>query len=1352
MTDPITVSALRELVVRGLIAAQPPAEPLPAGNVDRRDAASRTSWRVSLPDGRPARLLLGTGLAGLAQRQAALAQACPGLIPPPVFHQLLPSGEAFADLFFEGESLEAAAGRSPDNARQGFARVCAELAATSQPATESARQAEWQAWTGSVESLACWTPAEKELLRTLVWPRLGPLLCATPPATRWTNGDFTSANILIGASGDARLIDCEFASLTHFFPEDAVRFQLLSPVARRQPALFAGQMPENELPWHLYFWLRQFQLEVGYNTPAYVARVQPVRLGVIRRFAEHILGLKLEGWSTPPLPLEAHLDEARWLQEHGTTVRVSGWCHVPSAAALHRVIALSDGRRVAETGPSLRADVQQHFPSSPQAGLSGFTLSAGITRVGAGLTLCAVFDDGLLLPFLSLTTENLARGAPLLDHYAEWAGRYDPDPPAKADIPAGPLISVLLPVYNPPIPFLRACLESVLAQHYPDWELRIVNDGSTAGEIAACLDEFAGKDSRLHVRHLRKNRGISRASNVALASARGEFVVLLDHDDVLRPHALAEFVRALATRPQLDAIYSDEDKISAEGRRLAPILKPGFSPEFLLGVMYIGHALCVRTRVARAAGGFDPAFDGVQDYEFFLRVTEQSQKIGHLPRMLYHWRQSPASSALHGNIKGNMDEKQARAVQAHLHRRHDQRRLKLLNGHRVQLSAGPAASPTRIGLILVWTGVVSAEHRFWENLGVSPVTLFAFPDTGVPAAVTVTRLAAQAPHTALRLAAETSGLDTLVLLSAPFVSASVGWLSELAACAALADSGCVAPLLISRDKRVLESGWTAGPAGFAPIMRGYDPEGDGSHGSLRCTREVAAVSPLCVALSRKHLRRAPPPAENTWWDFCRGLSEAGLFNRVCPVAQLVLGAALPESPVASATSRPADMFFNPHFEPRLADYTLASPPAHYTPVASPLLWYFDRVPATVLADGCLRLEGWIFHHNRQPVAVRASIGGLAWTVSANEPRPDVALAHPGRTEGGCGFRVSLRVPPGEHRLVVAAVASDGGVEPLSVQPVAVPRLAGLRRFFSADPVSLVSFQMMATPTHAPCPVRAETFPARIAKSEAGPKFTIVTPSYQQVRFLGETLRSVLEQPGVQVDYVVQDGGSTDGSAALIERAAKEQGGRLVAWESAPDTGQADAIAKGFARTAGAPDDVMAWLNSDDFYLPGTLAFVADYFARHPDVDVLYGHRIVVDDQSSEIGRWFLPPHDAEILQHVDFVPQETLFWRRRIWEKAGGIDAAFKFALDWDLLLRFQAAGARIVRVPYFLACFRVHAAQKTSALMHSTGQKEITQLRERTHGRALPPQELERHPRLLRYLRRSALIEFLWSLGIRAP
>ncbi|HTO03668.1 MAG TPA: hypothetical protein VL069_08200, partial [Opitutus sp.] len=184
-----------------------------------------------------------------------------------------------------------------------------------------------------------------------------------------------------------------------------------------------------------------------------------------------------------------------------------------------------------------------------------------------------------------------------------------------------------------------------------------------------------------------------------------------------------------------------------------------------------------------------------------------------------------------------------------------------------------------------------------------------------------------------------------------------------------------------------------------------------------------------------------------------------------------------------------------------------------------------------------------------------------------------------------------------------------------------------------------------------------------------------------------------------------------------------------------------------------PDDIMAWLNSDDVYLPGTLAFVAGFFARNPEVDAIYGHRILIDENSLEVGRWFLPPHSDEMLKLNDYVPQETLFWRRRLWDRVGGIDPTFKFAMDWDLLLRFAEAKARIVRVPYFLACFRIHAAQKTSSQIDSLGSEEINRLRMQSQGRLLGPSEVESDPRLLAYLRESAWIEFLWRrFGLRHP
>ena len=237
-----------------------------------------------------------------------------------------------------------------------------------------------------------------------------------------------------------------------------------------------------------------------------------------------------------------------------------------------------------------------------------------------------------------------------------------------------------------------------------------------------------------------------------------------------------------------------------------------------------------------------------------------------------------------------------------------------------------------------------------------------------------------------------------------------------------------------------------------------------------------------------------------------------------------------------------------------------------------------------------------------------------------------------------------------------------------------------------------------------------------------PLVSIVTPSFNHAQFLERTMQSVLQQNYSNLEYIVQDGGSTDGTDQVL----KKYRPKLKSVESRPDGGQANAINLGFQHASG---EIMGWLNSDDLLLPGAVPYVAAFFLAHPEVDVVYGHRINIDEYDQEIGRWIMPSHDNELLRWADYIPQETLFWRRRIWDKVGAsLDESFQFALDWDLLLRFQDAGAKFARLPRFLGAFRVHAAQKTQANMDGTGQEEMNRLRVRIHGRTASWFELKQH------------------------
>jgi hypothetical protein len=252
------------------------------------------------------------------------------------------------------------------------------------------------------------------------------------------------------------------------------------------------------------------------------------------------------------------------------------------------------------------------------------------------------------------------------------------------------------------------------------------------------------------------------------------------------------------------------------------------------------------------------------------------------------------------------------------------------------------------------------------------------------------------------------------------------------------------------------------------------------------------------------------------------------------------------------------------------------------------------------------------------------------------------------------------------------------------------------------------------------PPRALTLPKRYwrnALPDPAPSISIVTPSYEQGRFIERTLFSVLGQCYPDLEYVVQDGGSTDGTPAVLQRYAAE----LSHSESAPDGGQADALNRGFARTSG---EIMGYINSDDLLLPGSLAYVARYFAAHPRVDVVYGNRVQIDSGDRAVGLWMLPPHDDALLTFVDYIPQETLFWRRRIWDSIGGaFDTTLDFANDWDLLIRFRECGATFARLPRFLGAFRVHDAQKTQ-LEQKLCTAECDLLRLRVHGRQMSSSE----------------------------
>jgi GT2 family glycosyltransferase len=233
----------------------------------------------------------------------------------------------------------------------------------------------------------------------------------------------------------------------------------------------------------------------------------------------------------------------------------------------------------------------------------------------------------------------------------------------------GPRFSILTPVYETPAGVLRSMLRSVGRQGFGDWELCLVDDASAAPHVAEMLAAAERRDPRIRVMRRQQNGGIVAASNDALEMARGEFLVLLDHDDKLHPEALSLVDAALGEQPDTDYLYTDEDKIDRLGIHSGPFCKPAWSPERMRTQMYTCHLSVLRRSAVEAVGGFDPEFEGAQDWDLVLKVTERSNRVVHIPRVLYHWRTLETSAAGGGeDAKPWAFEAGQRAIQAHCER------------------------------------------------------------------------------------------------------------------------------------------------------------------------------------------------------------------------------------------------------------------------------------------------------------------------------------------------------------------------------------------------------------------------------------------------------------------------------------------------------------------------------------------------------------------------------------------------------------------------------------------------------------------------------------------------------------
>lgn len=470
----------------------------------------------------------------------------------------------------------------------------------------------------------------------------------------------------------------------------------------------------------------------------------------------------------------------------------------------------------------------------------------------------------------------VARAARGRDPYRDWIKRNEP---GKAELTrqrrdpqqAGwPRISVLTPVYNPSPNVLADTLASVESQTYANWELCVVDAGSDSPGVRDVLEAAARRDQRVKLKRLDKNLGISGNQNEALAMATGDYVVVLDHDDVLAPDALYSIARLLSQRPSLDVVYYDEDKISEDGRiRRDPWFKPpAWSPDLLLSTNVLMHGAIRRSLLAQM-GGYDGRFDGAQDWDAALRLAETTRRIAHIPRVYYHWRQAPGSAARDANAKPWAMAAQKSLIEAHLGRLGCQGAsvsFPSLGRVRVHWPASGARVsiiiPTRDKLELLRPCLRSIfQHTTYPSYEIVLVdTGSTRPDTwqyydemkrqSVP--VQVVPFTGEFNYsTANNLGASRASGELLLFLNNDIEVLDDDWLSELAGWAERPGVGIVGCKLIRPDGTIQHAGLVMGLAGHGSHV--FDGSWEGAHGpfgSSEWYRDYQAVTGACLMTRR----------------------------------------------------------------------------------------------------------------------------------------------------------------------------------------------------------------------------------------------------------------------------------------------------------------------------------------------------------------------------------------------------------------------------------------------------------------------------------------------------------------------
>ena len=839
-----------------------------------------------------------------------------------------------------------------------------------------------------------------------------------------------------------------------------------------------------------------------------------------------------------------------------------------------------------------------------------------------------------------------------------------------------PRISVITPVYNTDVRWLKRCLDSVISQICPEWELCIADDASDNEEVRSILREHAARDRRIKVRFLDKHLGIAGASNEALSLATGDFVAFLDHDDELTRDALYEVVRFLNTNPEFDLVYTDEGHIDEAGNRSDPFFKPDWSPDLLLSYNYMPHLSVYRRSIVQDIGGFRFGFDGSQDYDLVLRFTERTDRIGHVPRILYGWRKAKGSVSRSLDAKLHAYEAAVRALEDAVRRRGFDADVKeILAGGRYRVRYAIRGKPLVSILIPTKSSVLtrsclrSLARSTYDNLEVLVLDSSKENELEKIAAnfrnCRVLRYEDSAPFNFSKInnwGASMARGEYLIFLNDDTEVIEPDWIEALLEHAQRPGVGAVGAKLLYPDGLVQHAGIILGLRGPAEHYAGIRGDDRGYYDLAAVVRNCSAVTAACMMVNKQLFidQGMFDEALGRAWqdvDFCLRLGKAGYRTVYTPFACLMhrhgatrgIGDKSPDEDKArdifrrrwDALIESGDRYYNPNLSterPYEIGFAALAVQSRFRGPLQLLLGVFSfrrdlqsTFPEVNQGD-YLRLLNWV----------------VSWGITKDSSRPLLS-------QFADWYRNHLK---------------EITENPSEMKPISLARSSE-----EIEPFSAVEHRRL------------------ILETSSQPTVSIIVVTRNRFAYTWKCLSS-LSRIGKQdnpFEIIVIDNASTDETPSFLK--GMVEGIQVVLNDENRGFGAACNQAAGSAK-----GQYLLFLNNDTIIQPNTIKSLVDTIARDSSIGAVGGKLIYPggllqeagsiiwrDGTTLAFGRGDIPTRSSySYVRDVDYCSASCLLVRRSLFDEVGGFDDRYSPAYyeDADLCMAMKTRGYRVVFQP----------------------------------------------------------------------